>query len=119
MKSVISISLILVFIPRGLALVGPRDHGLNMDSGALVQGNAAEPGMPMSGEVVLEVDRFADRITIRHGELYNLGMPAMTMAFRVSKPAMLNLVKPGDEVQFRAGRGQGSLILIDVETKSP
>jgi Cu/Ag efflux protein CusF len=43
----------------------------------------------------------------------------MTMTFRVSKPAMLNLVKPGDEVQFRAGRGQGSLILIDLETKSP
>jgi Cu(I)/Ag(I) efflux system protein CusF len=75
--------------------------------------------MPMSEGVIRKVDKAAGKITIRHGELYKLGMPAMTMTFRVSDPAMLDRVKPGDSVRFVADRVQGALTVTHLETKAP
>jgi Cu/Ag efflux protein CusF len=75
--------------------------------------------MPMSEGVIRKVDKAAGKITIRHGELYKLQMPAMTMAFRVSDPAMLNQVKPGDSVRFVADRVQGALTITHLESKAP
>jgi Cu/Ag efflux protein CusF len=119
MKSVIATFLISIFVPGGFVLAGSQDQGMVMGSLARMQGDSTGQGMPMSEGLIIKVDKASGRITIRHGELYNLGMPAMTMAFRVSKPAMLNLVKPGDAVQFRADRRQGALTITDLETKSP
>ncbi len=75
--------------------------------------------MPMSEGVIRKVDKAAGKITIRHGELYKLGMPGMTMTFRVSDPAMLDQVKPGDSVRFVADRVQGALTITHLETKTP
>lgn len=57
---------------------------------------------PATEGEVRKVDKDAAKITIRHGPIANLGMPAMTMVFRASDPAMLDLVKAGDRVQFTA-----------------
>jgi Cu/Ag efflux protein CusF len=75
--------------------------------------------MPMSEGVIRKVDKAGGKITIRHGELYKLGMPGMTMTFRVSDPAMLDRVKPGDSVRFVADRVQGALTITHLETKTP
>jgi Cu/Ag efflux protein CusF len=75
--------------------------------------------MPMSEGVIRKVDKAGGKITIRHGELYKLGMPGMTMTFRVSDPAMLDRVKPGDSVRFVADRVQGALTVTHLETKTP
>ena len=40
-------------------------------------------------------------VTLKHGEITNMGMPAMTMAFNVSDKKMLGNVKAGDKVRFR------------------
>lgn len=39
---------------------------------------------------VRKVDKDAKKITIKHGPLQNLDMPAMTMVFQVKDPAMLD-----------------------------
>lgn len=54
-----------------------------------------------AGEV-RKVDRDAKKLTIKHGPIQNLDMPAMTMVYRVEDPAMLDQVKAGDEVRFQA-----------------
>jgi Cu/Ag efflux protein CusF len=46
-------------------------------------------------------------------------MPAMTMVFRLGNPAMLNEVKPGYAMRFRANRVKGSPSITQMETKSP
>jgi Cu(I)/Ag(I) efflux system protein CusF len=66
------------------------------------------PAAMSSGEVV-NIDKGTAKITLRHGPLANLGMPGMTMAFRVADPAMLEQVKPGDKVEFVAERVDGTL----------
>ncbi len=60
---------------------------------------------------VRKVDKDAGRITLRHGEIKNIQMPPMTMAFRVQDPSLLAQVKPGDKVRFRV-EPQGGTLLI-------
>lgn len=54
----------------------------------------------MSEGEIKKVDKEAGKLTIKHGELKNVGMPAMTMAFKVKDASMLDKVKEGDKVHF-------------------
>lgn len=69
----------------------------------------------MSSADVVKVDRVLGKITLRHGPLLNLDMPAMTMAFKVAQPAMLDQVAPGQKVQFVAARVGGALTIMTLE----
>jgi Cu/Ag efflux protein CusF len=70
---------------------------------------------PMSTGEVTKIDKEAGKITLRHGPLDNLGMPGMTMAFRVAQPGMLEQVKPGDKVRFVADRVGGALTVMTLQ----
>ena len=72
---------------------------------------AAQPGAALSDGEVRKVDKDAKKITIKHGPLANLDMPAMTMVFQVKDPALLDKVKAGDKVKFRAEK-EGSAYLV-------
>lgn len=69
----------------------------------------------MSNGEIKKVDKEAGKLTIKHGELKNLGMPGMTMAFKVKDPAMLDKVKPGDKVRFVADKVGGALTVTSIE----
>ena len=56
----------------------------------------------MTDGEVRKVDKDAKKITLRHGEIKNLDMPAMTMVFQVKDPGMLDKVQAGDKVRFKA-----------------
>lgn len=64
---------------------------------------------------VRKVDKDAKKITIRHGPIANLDMPAMTMVFRVQDPVMLDQVKAGDRVRFVADKVNGALTVTRIE----
>lgn len=64
---------------------------------------------------VKKIDRDAGKITLRHGELKNLNMPGMTMAFRVRDAAMLDGVKTGDQVKFSADRVNGAITVVQLQ----
>lgn len=70
----------------------------------------------MSDGEVRKLDRATGRITLRHGELEHLGMPAMTMVFRVTDPAMLEKVKVGQKVRFSAERIDGAFTVTALES---
>ena len=63
----------------------------------------------MSEGEVRRVDGAVGKLTLRHGPLANLDMPAMTMVFRVKDPAWLAQLKVGDKVRFVAERVDGNL----------
>jgi Cu/Ag efflux protein CusF len=73
--------------------------GVATSMGALAQAMA-------DGEV-RKVDKDNKKITLKHGEIKDLDMPAMTMVFQVAEPSMLDKVKAGDKVQFRATKDGG------------
>jgi Cu(I)/Ag(I) efflux system protein CusF len=76
---------------------------------------AGVAGQMAEGEVK-KIDKETGKITLRHGELKDLGMPPMTMLFRVKDPAMLDQVKTGDKVKFIAEKVNGSLTIVRLET---
>ncbi|WP_247869589.1 copper-binding protein [Herbaspirillum sp. ST 5-3] len=76
---------------------------------------SAEGATSMSSGEVKKIDKDAGKITIKHGPLANLGMPAMTMVFKVKDPAMLDQVKAGDEIGFVAEKVNGALTVTKLE----
>lgn len=58
---------------------------------------------------VRKINKEAGKLTIKHGPIQNLGMPGMTMIFRVSDPAMLEQAKVGDKIRFEAQKINGAL----------
>jgi Cu/Ag efflux protein CusF len=93
--------------------------GLCVSSFSFAQTHSHTTGHPIvdmvDGEVEL-VDRQARNITLRHGEIRNVQMPAMTMVFGVKDPALLDKVKAGDKVKFKveAIGGAPTVTMIEV-----
>lgn len=75
---------------------------------------AAESSHTTEGEV-RKVDKDAGKVTIRHGPIEALGMPAMTMVYRVADPGMLDRLKTGDKIRFAAEKVNGSFVVVKVD----
>lgn len=79
------------------------------------------PAAPQATQAALtdgeirKVDKEAKKLTIKHGPISNLEMPAMTMVFQVKDPGMLDQVKAGDKVRFRAERDGGAYIVTRID----
>jgi Cu(I)/Ag(I) efflux system protein CusF len=76
---------------------------------------AASAAKLTSGEV-RKIDKAAGKISIAHEPIENLGMPKMTMVYRVKEPGMLDVVKEGDKVNFAADKIQGVFTVTRIET---
>jgi len=104
----IAVLLGISFAAPGFAQKSPDDH-LAHHSGAQAQSAALSEGE------VRKVDKDAKKITIKHGPLTNLDMPAMTMVFQVKDPKMLDQVKAGDKVKFRVEEIKGDYVVTMIE----
>lgn len=80
---------------------------------------ASAPAAQLADGEVRKVDTATGRITIRHGEIRHLDMPPMTMVFRAGDAALLQQVKPGDRIRFRAEKVEGGYAVTAVEPAAP
>jgi len=55
------------------------------------------------------------KVTLRHGPLANLDMPAMTMVFTASDPKLLDGIKEGDKVRFTADKKNGKYLVTAIQ----
>ena len=74
------------------------------------------PTSEMTDGEIRKVDKEAKKITIKHGEIKNLDMPAMTMVFQVKDTAMLAKVKAGDKVKFAAEKLGGAMVITEIQS---
>lgn len=79
-------------------------------------GHAAPAAAELTDGEVRKIDKEAGKITLRHGELKNLNMSAMTMVFHVKDAAMLDQVKAGDKIKFAADRVNGAVTIVQLQT---
>lgn len=86
------------------------DHSAH--HGAQSAGPAA--ALASEGEV-RRVDLAQGKVTLRHGPLTNLDMPAMTMVFTATDKALLDGLKQGDKVRFTADKQNGTYIVTAIE----
>ena len=73
----------------------------------------------LSEGVVRKIDAANGKITLKHGPLLNLDMPAMTMVFKVQSPDMLKNVKVGDAVKFRVENLKDGYTVTTMERAAP
>ena len=64
--------------------------------------------------LVEEVQKETATVQINHEEIKGL-MPAMSMPYRVKDKALLDLVKPGDKVDFTVEDGSSGIFLIEIK----
>ena len=100
-----------LFAAAAFASAQDHAHGSHATQSAAQASARAEL---VDGEVK-KIDKDAGKMTLRHGELKNLNMPAMSMVFRVKDPAMLDQVKAGDKVKFAADRVNGAVTIVELK----
>ena len=83
---------------------------LNSGIGIAQHEGHAGHAMPTAGQTSAEpseatikkIDKAGAKVTLAHGPLKNLGMPPMTMVFKVKDAKVLGAFKEGDKVRFVA-----------------
>lgn len=76
---------------------------------------AAPEAAALTEGVIRKLDRASGTVTIKHGEIANLNMGAMTMSFKAKSPALLKNRKEGDKIRFRAEEVKGELMVVSIE----
>lgn len=90
----------------GMNMPGMAMPGMKMDATA---------DMPMTDGEVRKIDKDNRKITLKHGDIKNLDMPGMTMVFPVKDAAMLDTVKAGDKIRFRAELENGVVLVTKLQ----
>jgi Cu/Ag efflux protein CusF len=64
---------------------------------------------------VRRIDKEGGKVTLRHGEIKSLDMPPMTMVFAVRDKILLDSLKAGDRVRFKAVNEAGKYIVTEIQ----
>ena len=111
MKALITASLIAFSTLGAVSAQAASDHAGH----AMASPSAASAEMQMIDAQVKKVDKAAGKVTLSHGPLTNLNMPAMTMVLKVSNAAWLDQMKTGDKIRFMAENVNGAITVVHFE----
>ena len=75
----------------------------------------AQAVLPTAEAEIRKIDLENKKITLKHSDIKNLDMPAMTMVFAVKDPTMLDDVKAGDKVTFTADKVGSTFTVMSLE----
>lgn len=100
----------------GLLCLSSASHAVE-PSGAPASSIAKAPSL-VDAEV-RKIDAANGKLTLKHDEIPSLDMPPMTMVFQVRDKPMLDGLKVGDKVRFRAvDQGGGRLMIIAIQPQN-
>lgn len=116
MKLIFTLLLSLSFASGFISVAHAAEHASAAAPAAATK--PADSADLSSGEIK-KIDKDAGKITLKHGPLVNLNMPAMTMVFKLQSPDLLNAVKVGDAVKFRAENIKGTLTVTKIASATP
>ena len=114
MKNINSLLLALTFL-AGAAPTYASSHGSAPMIKDELSKTAPAAAADMSEGEVRKVDLETKKITIKHGEIKNMDMPGMTMVFQVKDPALLDKVKAGNKIRFKAEKAGGAIVVTDIQ----
>ena len=104
-----------IFIALGTVLAAPAWAQKPADDHSPHHAGAQKPSAPLAEGEIRKVDKAAKKITLKHGPIPNIDMPAMTMVFPVKDPALLDRAKPGQKVRFQAEMINGVATVTQIE----
>lgn len=84
------------------------------DTGKTMTGNSTDATTEMADGEVRKIDKDNGKITLKHGAIKSLDMPGMTMVFRVGDKVLLDQVKVGDKLKFKAVSEGGKMVVTEI-----
>lgn len=99
MHGIAKIANIALMAALGCAFAGPAAAAESAAKAATAV-STAHADQILTGGVVRKIGKDSGKITIKHDEIKNLGMPPMTMMFRVKDAALLDQLREGDAIRF-------------------
>ena len=81
---------------------------------ALALGATALWAQASEGEIK-KIDKAQAKVTLKHGEIKNLDMPPMTMAFKAKPAQLLDGLNEGDRVSFTADKVDGQYVITEIK----
>lgn len=106
LKNLLTISALALLAPVA-AMANEAHH-----KPAAATGTAAAD---MTDAEVRKVDMEGGKITLKHAEIKTLDMPGMTMVFVVKDKAMIDKLKAGDKVKFKAINDAGKFTVTEIQ----
>lgn len=94
----------------GAAMAADDMAGMKMNGGATNGG--APDNVALTDAVVKKVDPSTGMVTLQHGELKNIGMSPMTMAYKARDASMVKQAKEGEKVKVRVENVDGTLTIV-------
>ncbi len=88
-------------------------QSMQMPTKASASSSAA--AIPLVKGEVRKLDPATGLIVLRHSDIPNLAMPAMTMGFEIADKKMLDGFKVGDKVQFQAELVKGKPTVTELK----
>ena len=109
--------ILVLTLGTGTAVAGQATDttGQHAHDHAAAAAPVARVVVPQTDGEIRKVDAAAQKLTVKHGRIENLGMSPMTMVFRVKDPAFLTQVKPGDQVKMTVERIDGALTIVALQ----
>jgi Cu(I)/Ag(I) efflux system periplasmic protein CusF len=109
MKSIISTVLVVAALAFG---AGAQAQMAPM---AAASGTKATAPAEFTNAEIRKIDKETKKVTLKHEEIKNLGMPPMSMVFEVKDGGVLDKFKAGDKVRFKAISDSGKYIVTEIQ----
>ncbi|MEW5881386.1 MAG: copper-binding protein [Pseudomonadota bacterium] len=100
------------------ALAGASATALAQHSSGPRTPTAAAAAAQMVDGEIRRIDLEKGTVLLKHSDIPNLGMGAMTMGFKLKDPAAAKDLKVGDKVKFAAEQ-QGETLIVTQIRKAP
>jgi Cu/Ag efflux protein CusF len=113
MKTILTASIAALIGLLPLSALSAGEHDAHAGHMAPAAKTASE--WPMSEGTIKKVDKAAGKVTVTHGPLTNLNMPAMTMVFRLKEAAWLDQMQAGGKIRFMADTVNNTLTIVRFE----
>ena len=112
LQSLVTMSALLI----GTSSVFAAAHaGVPMAKDPVKNEAAAAMAGDMADGEVRKVDKENKKITLKHGVIKNLDMPGMTMVFQVKDAALLDNLKVGDKIKFKAEQTGNAIVVTEIQ----
>jgi Cu(I)/Ag(I) efflux system periplasmic protein CusF len=96
------------------AMLAPLSHAQSSSSPS-ASAPAPAAGKEMAEAEVRRVDKESKKVSLKHGPIKSLDMPAMTMVFQVRDEKLFEKLVPGQKILFSAEQLQGAYVITAVE----
>lgn len=108
-------SILIAALATGAALGAPIAANAGNKEQATAPVVLAAAATAVAEGEVKRVDKGSGTVTLKHGPIPSIDMPAMTMGYRAKDKSMAEQLKPGDKIKFELGNVGGVYTLIRVE----